>query len=1134
MSIFQAEKNTRECIIKKMGHHTGCTCRNDDSGPPWFNCFVNIPFNFNNMKKISTLLFAAALLISAVLQAQETPDWENPFVIERNKERGRTIFRSFESEEAAKKGETSRWRSLNGIWKFYLALNPASRPADFYKTGYDVSGWDDIRVPSNWEVEGYDVPIYVNHPFEFADPRTPITELKKGPEPPRVPRDYNPVGSYVRAFEVPRDWKDQEIFIYFGNVKSAFYLWINGEMVGYSQGSKLPSEFNITPYVKTGASNSVAVEVYRWSDASYLECQDFWRVSGIARDVAIYSQPKTRIRDFEVVSTLDETYRNGILELYVDVQNHQKKEQPVFLSMVLYDGDRHMFSSGVRDTIPAGEEVTLDFEKILKDFRPIKGIQPWSAENPKLYTLTLILQDNKKNTLESTSVKIGFRSVEIKRGQLLVNGVPVTLKGTNIHETNPETGQVLTEELMRKDIELMKRFNINAVRLSHYPFPERWYELCDEYGLYVVDEANIESHGLYYGERSLAKFPDWELAHTDRMVRMVQRDKNHPSVIIWSMGNEAGNGVNFYAGYRAIKVADRTKRPVQYERTEIGNRHALEFDWNTDIIVPQYPSPQTFEWFGQRLLDRPFIPSEYAHAMGNSMGNFQDYWDMIDRYPQLQGGFIWDWVDQGIWKTGEDGVRFIAYGGDFGENMPTDGNFLINGIVNSDRTIQPELHEVKKAHEWIKFRMLRVNKENIARLMVENRYDFTNLREYSLSAVVKSDGKMLKQLKIPTLEVEPHSSTVIELDLSGIEIRPNTGYYLELYAHTSKAAGMVPGNHLVANEQFRLPWYNRQPVVSQEKEVKLDDSGNSWKFTGPDFVITIGKNDGRISSYQFKNKELLSLGYGPRPDFWRAPTDNDFGNGMPRQNINWKKATLEQKLVEAKLLKTEAGSWQIAVTWELEDVSSRFHTTYTIGGNGSVKLENRLEASPTEKSDIPRVGMNLALAREFDNLTWFGKGPWENYQDRNVSAFIDLYTSKAADQMVAYVRPQENGNRTHVRWAALTNNDGLGLMAISHSPEKGFEMTAMPYLSADFDAREGIDYGPIEKENKHATDVKERNLVRWNIDFAQRGLGGIDSWYSKPLDKYMLKPDINYEWSFTLVPVSERNPERLPEISKSF
>ena len=547
--------------------------------------------------------------------------------------------------------------------------------------------------------------------------------------------------------------------------------------------------------------------------------------------------------------------------------------------------------------------LSTNLEPVLQQLMPLKEIRPWNAEQPNLYTLTLTLSDEKKRVIESTAINIGFRSVEIKRGQLLVNGVPVTLKGTSIHETDPNTRHYLTEEVMRRDIELMKLFNINAVSLSHYPFPEKWYELCDEYGLYVVDETNIESHGLYYSERSLAKFPEYEEMHVDRMVRMVKRDKNHPSVIIWSMGNEAGNGVNFYAGYKAIKAADRTKRPVQYERTKIGSRHALEFDWNTDIIVPQYPDPATFEWFGQRLLDRPFIPSEYAHSMGNSTGNFQDYWDVIDRYPQLQGRFIWDWVDQSIWKTGKDGSRHLAYGGDFGENMPSDGNFLLNGIIFADRSVQPGLYEVKKAHAWIKFRQLRV-RENIATILVENRYDFTNLDQFELKAFIKSDGKVLKTIPIPSISVGPHSSKVIEIDLAGIELASNSEYFLEMEALTSADKGLVPKGHSVAEEQFRLPWYQSGDRVTVTGDpLKVYETMDGWNFSGDHFSLSIDKKEGRIGEYQYKGNNLISKGFGPRPDFWRAPVNNDFGNGMPRNHINWKKLPCLPNLSNVKFRK---------------------------------------------------------------------------------------------------------------------------------------------------------------------------------------------------------------------------------------
>lgn len=1081
------------------------------------------------------MLMGAVLFIHLLnVAAQDRNDWRDLSIIDRNKEKGRTTFKSYETREDAVNRTNPRWLSLNGTWKFHLSQKPDDKPEDFYKPGFDIENWHDIQVPGNWEMQGFDVPIYVNHPYEFADPRTPITELRNGPEPPKIPTDYNPVGSYVRTFEVPLKWKDDEIFIYLGNVKSAFYIWVNGKMAGYSEGSKLPSEFNITSLVEPGKTNTVALEVYRWSDGSYLECQDFWRMSGIEREVAIYSQPKTRIRDFEVVSTLNDTYEHGILQLYVELQNHEEKDRTVWIGFSLLGKDHEMATGEMKQTIKAGTVISSNLDPVLKHFLPLKDIKSWSAEDPNLYTLTLTLSDDKKRVIESTTMNIGFRSVEIKRGQLLVNGMPVTLKGTNIHETDPTTGHYLTEEVMRRDIELMKLFNINAVRLSHYPFPERWYELCDEYGLYVVDEANIESHGLYYGERSLAKFPQWEEMHVDRMVRMVQRDKNHPSVIIWSMGNEAGNGVNFYAGYKAIKEADRSRRPVQYERTEIGSRHALEFDWNTDIIVPQYPDPATFEWFGQRLLDRPFIPSEYAHSMGNSTGNFQDYWDVIDRYPQLQGGFIWDWVDQAIWKTTEDGKRHLAYGGDFGENMPSDGNFLLNGIIFADRSVQPGLYEVKKAHAWIKFKLLRV-RENIARILIENHYDFTNLDQFELSAMVKSDGKVQKTITLPAISADPHSSKVIDIDLSGIELIDNTEYFLEMKALTTVKKALVPKGHAVAEEQFRLPWFKAsEGGIATEESLKLTETENGWNIVGEHFKMSINRVEGTIDEYQYNGRHLIKNGYGPRPDFWRAPIDNDFGNGMPRNHINWKKATLAPKLVDCTAVKISDSQAEVKVTWKLEEVNTHFHTTYTIFGNGIVEIDNHLEASSTEKTDIPRVGMNFALPGNFQHLTYLGRGPWENYSDRNVSSFVGLYEGNASEQYVPYVRPQENGSKTEVRWAALTDSDGNGLLTIGKTPRQGFTMTAMPYLTEDFDARVGTDYGPIEKEQKHYTDVVKRDLVRMNVDFGQRGVGGVDSWYSKPLEKYRLKPDVSYEWKLILVPLEGADKDKILEMSKKY
>jgi beta-galactosidase len=1073
---------------------------------------------------------AILILVLNTITSISQNEWQNINIVQVGKEKGRTIFHSYHNEKDALRNDpttSGNYILLDGEWYFNLTKSPNNRPVDFFKDDFNTLDWKKIKVPGSWEMQGYDFPIYVNHPYEFADPRTPITELKNGPEPPKVPTDYNPVGSYKHQFTVPLEWQHREVFIHFGSVKSAFYLWINGQMVGYSQGSKLPSEFNITPFVKIGETNSLAVEVYRWSDASYLECQDFWRISGIKRSVFLYSQPKIRIRDFEAVTTLDNTYKAGSFSLNIDLRNNLHQKEKINATFTILDGEQNVVSGSKTIQLDKGATVTTSFNA------SIPNVKSWSAEYPNLYTLLISLRDKKGNIIESTTKRIGFRSVEIVRGQLLVNGVPIILKGTNIHEHNPETGHTLTDEIMRTDISLMKRFNINAVRLSHYPFPEQWYELCNEYGIYIVDEANIESHGLYYGDRSLAKNPDWELAHVDRMVRMVQRDRNHPSVIIWSMGNEAGNGVNFYAGYNAIKANDATKRPVQYERVEIGSRYALEFDWNSDIIVPQYPAPSTFEWFGKNILDRPFIASEYAHSMGNSTGNFQDYWDEINRYPQLQGGFIWDWVDQGLWKNDEQGNRFLAYGGHFGKNLPSDGNFLMNGVVFSDRKVQPALHEVKKAHEWVRFKILRVQ-NFLARVLVENLYDFTNLNEFQISAYIKANGRVIKTFETPALSVAPHSSSTINLDLNGIFIEPNTEYFIHFEVSLKNEKGMLPSGHIVANEQIKLPWTERQKSENKlSSSLKLEQTKEHIKIFNENVIVKFCASAGVLCGYKVNGIEFIHEEMGLNPDLWRAVTDNDFGNRMHTENINWKKASLGRILKDIKAWKLDNGTYSVKISWTLNEVNSQFETTYTIYGDGQVDVTNKLFASETEKSDIPRVGTFLCLKGEFENLTYFGRGPWENYLDRKRSAFVDIYSSKVLEQMVPYVRPQENGNKTDVRWATLTNSNGIGLMAICRNIDRdGFEMTAMPYLSSDFDAKQEFDYGPVHLEQKHIKDVKARPFVRWNIDYGQRGVAGVDSWYSKPLEKYQLKPNREYVYSFSFVPVSSSNTDLLIDTYK--
>lgn len=1075
---------------------------------------------------------------------------ENEQVISENKEAAHASFTSFTTVVNSinkKATEAKYYQTLDGTWKFNWVRAPKDRPLTFMDPSESVDDWDDIKVPANWEVEGFGVPIYENHQYEFSDFNAPVSDEMKFVDriypanPGQVPHDYNPVGSYRRDFEMASDWEGNQIFLHIGAMKSGGFLWINGTYVGYSQGSKLPSEFDITDYVKTG-KNTIALQIHRWTDGSYLECQDFWRISGIERSVYLYAQPKTRIQDFEVVSTLDGAYENGEFELTVDLQNHSTKSQKLKLSYSIIDDQGNKIMDGL-------EEVTIDGEgKANADFlATIEGVKQWSAEYPNLYSLQIELQDKKGNTIEATSRKIGFRSVEIKKGLLLVNGVRVTLKGVNTQENDPETGHVMSEELIMKDIRLWKENNINAVRLSHYPRGRRFYELCDEYGLYVVDEANIESHGMYYGKYSLAKKDNWENAHVDRMTRMVARDKNHASVIIWSMGNEAGNGVNFYAGYNAMKAMDKSKRPVQYERPYKDNDGSLfDMDWNTDIIVPQYPSPARFEQVGQTQTDRPYIPSEYAHAMGNSTGNFQDYWDIIEKYDNLQGGFIWDWVDQSIWDTDENGERFYAYGGDYGEGMPSDNSFLNNGIVFPDRKAQPALFEVKKAHEFINFKSQGINRQNELRVLVENLYDFTDLDEFNFSAEIKGDGKVLKTIPIDDIKVETHTGKLIRLSLEGVEFLPNTEYFVEINATTKTASNILPQGFEVAHEQIALE--NKFKV----EKIDLDHGGDlsivedeeNIVVSNQSVTVLFNKAKGQILSYQYNGNELLNGTKGPRPNFWRPPTDNDLGSRMQSRNIEWKKASLFYVVKEINAAQKSSNEVAVHITYSLPGVDTEMTSNYTISGNGIIHIANDLRATAYQ-ADLPRFGMRMQLKKSLDQFTYYGRGPWENYQDRKASAFVDLYESTVAEQYVPYVRPQENGNRTDVRWAALQNNEGSGVMIVA---EKSMGFSALHMPNEDFDMTEGLDYGgeeAIEAEyqlegaskvnpSKHINDIKEQDLVQLNIDMLQRGVAGDNSWGARPQQQYQIKGENGLQYGFYLIPFSQLGREGLTKMSKKY
>ena len=1055
----------------------------------------------------------------------------NPQIISENKQPAHASF------------ITQRKLSLDGLWKFKWVRSPKQRPLEFFEVHYDVSDWDTIKVPGNWEVEGYGVPIYVNHQYEFADYKAPVSKdiefvngrYRKIPKHPgKVPFDYNPVGSYRRDFTLPKDWDKSQIFLHIGAMKSGGFLWVNGMYVGYSQGSKLPAEFDITPYVKKG-KNTVALQIFRWTDGSYLECQDFWRISGIERSVYLYAQPKLRIQDFHVKSLLDISYKHGKFALEVLLNNHNKKDKKIKISYTILDSAAKQVAHG---------EKTL---KIVKNSKgkintetTIPNVKKWNAESPNLYTLHLKTIDEKGNVLEKIITKIGFRIVEIKNGILKLNGQHITLRGVNTQEHNPETGHVVSVNQIKKDILLWKQHNINAVRLSHYPQQKAFYDLCDQYGIYVIDEANIESHGMYYWKYTLAKNNTWLKAHLDRMLRMVDRDKNHPSVIIWSMGNEAGAGPIFYEGYHAIKKTDYSKRPVQYERAYKENENIFDMRSYTDIIVPQYPSPAIFEYIGKHKTNRPYIPSEYAHSMGNSTGNFQDYWDIINKYENLQGGFIWDWVDQSIWKKNEKGQKYYAYGGDYGKNMPTDNSFLNNGIVFPDRTIKPALKEVKKVYESIRFTRHRDTKEGDISILIRNLYDFTSLNAFYFVFKIKHNGKILKGgEKIYGINNLPHTNKLITVPMKGVRKPINTDYYLEASAHLKKSTNLLPKGFEVARHQFILKGKkddDKNPKIDNGIAIRFKKRKARIEIKNELCSLVFDKKKGRLISYKYKGNELLKDGKGPKPNFWRAPTDNDFGNNMQNKNIQWKKASLFAKVKRIKVKKIAKNKVQMLVLYDLPGVNTEFKSVYTVNGYGVVHIENTLYKT-SYKADIPRIGMRMQLPKRYNQMTYFGRGPWENYGDRKTSSFIDLHRSLIKDQYVPYIRPQENGYKTDVQWVAFSDERKNGLLVVSSSGSKGLCISALHMANEDFDAVSDLSYNGKQKveqkyridgtpdvnRSKHTIDIVEKDLVQVNIDLGQRGLGGDDSWWAKPQNKYMFFGNKEHHYEFYLLPFENKD-----------
>jgi beta-galactosidase len=1040
--------------------------------------------NFSSLK-IRRFSLGLMVMFTGTLMAAN-PDWENPEIFAINKEAARATAYPFNSEQAAIKNnkDQSPWvLSLNGTWKFNWVQSPDDRPVEFYLDTYDVSNWKDIQVPGNWEMQGYGIPIYTNVQYPYPK------------NPPYIPHEDNPTGSYKRSFDLPDGWNGRRVYLHFEAGTAAMYVWVNGQKVGYSQVTKSPAEFDITPYVHQG-KNHVAVEVYRWSDGSYLEDQDFWRLSGFERGIFLYSTDQVRIQDFFATPDLDAQYKNGSLNVVATLKNYTASGLSNTVELLLLDANgKTVFRTSKSGLVPANgaTDITLN--------QKVAAPKLWSNETPHLYTLVLNLKNAQGQLMESTSCKTGFRKVEIKDGMLFVNGKYMMVRGVNIHEHNENTAHYVTRETLVKDIQTMKQHNINAVRMSHYPHSTLWYDLCDEYGLFLCDEANIESHDMgaewqswFDKGKHPAYLPQWAAAHKDRVVRMFERDKNHPSIIVWSMGNECGNGPVFYDIYKWLKQRD-SSRMVQFEQA--GENE------NTDIVCPMYPDIRSMKKYAANTdAKRPYIMCEYSHAMGNSSGNFQEYFDVISTSKHMQGGFIWDWVDQGIKAKDANGRTYWGYGGDFGsQNYPNQENFCHNGLVFPDRTPHPGLKEVKKVYQDILFKAKDLSQGMIS---IQSRFLYNDLKDYAFRWEVTRNGEVVAS---SVVEGSQAGGSTKDWTLKLPKIAPKAGeeYLLNIYAFTKIASEMIPAGHEVAREQFALNPNNYfVPVQTTVGEIKYQDENGRITLNCGDVTMTFAKNWGGLSGYMYKGKWLMSA---PEINFWRAPTDNDFGNNMQVDCNVWRAAGKNKEL---KSFDVVPGKEKVVLkaVYDLPDVSSVYTMTYTAFADGRLMVEGAWKAGAQKLPEMPRFGMQFTLNKSFDHFTYYGRGPWENYADRHTASLLGLYSGKVADQYVPYLRPQENGNKTDLRWLTLTNAEGRGIRIEGLQP---LSVTASHNTVEDFDPG-------MTKKQRHVNDINPRNNVFLYVDLAQRGVGGDNSWGMLPHDPYRLLAK-EYSYGYVIRPV---------------
>ena len=1008
------------------------------------------------------LLSIACLVALPMLAADKTPVWKDPSVNQVNREPRRAHFFAFENSDKARgdKSASARYLSMEGMWKFCFVKDHQNAPKDFYALKYDDSKWVDFPVPGLFEINGYGDKTYKNMGYAWC------TTFENNP--PYIGETNNYTGSYRRTFDLPADWKGQEVFFHVGSVTSNLFLWVNGRYVGYSEDAKVAAEFNITKYLKPGR-NLIAMQVMRWCDGSYLEDQDFWRFTGIAREVYLYATPKVHIQDI----TIGQDYADGKGLLDVDVKVAGGKAD---VEATLYDAEGNKVTEGLKATV--------------------ENVKPWTAETPYLYMLELQLKQGDK-VLEVVRKQVGFRHIEISGGQLLVNGQPILIKGADRHELDPDGGYVVSVERMIQDIRIMKQLNINAVRTCHYPDDPRWYDLCDEYGIYLTAESNLESHGMGYKEKTLAKNEAFAKMHIERQEGNVITYKNHPSIIVWSLGNEAGYGPNFERAYDWVKAYDKT-RPCQFEQARQNGK--------TDIFCPMYLGYEDCVKYAQGDNPRPLIQCEYAHAMGNSMGGFKEYWDIIRKYPKYQGGYIWDFVDQGLRdKSAVTGKEIFTYGGDYGRYPASDYNFNCNGIIAPDRRLNPHAYEVGYYYQnvWITEKNLKegqfeVYNENFFKSLDDLELVWTIRRH---SGTIDVSGIAPQQRKLITdAELKATVARVLEH-------HPDAEILVNFEFRSREAQPLIDKGQVLARQQFCIQPY-QFPVLSDDVKtpgIAKEETVSYLKLTAAGTTLTIGKWSGLIDYLDVDGKPMLLDRHSILPEFWRAPTDNDYGARFQERFAVWKSPEMKLKELDVEDNGAEA-------TFELPAVKATLKLTYTLTAEGEVIIRQQLDADDEAKvAPMFRYGMQLQMPQAFNSVKYYGRGPVENYCDRHDSEFLGVYEAKVADEYFPYVRPQESGNHTDVRWFRVLDAEGKGLEFYAGAP---IEVSALNYLTED------LDDGPVKDKaiGRHSGDLVERPLTQVHIQQRQMGLGCVNSWGAWPREEYML-PYRDYDFTYVIKPV---------------